>query len=518
MAVERIEQPPAIEAGAATEGVVPVMLGTGHAVAAFIGRTERGPTNRAVPIRHYNHYRQVFGGHSTFTFVSYAVQHYFLHGGKSAVVVRVVNRANRALIRLRAADQFLELEARYPGSREFIRVSVDYDGVEKRADRFNLVVQRLGRPNSPLVEDQEIFALASINPADPRFIGELLRDSRLIALRSSAPAQRPDATRPRFPGEPIPYVEAAVNGSDGAEITAYDIIGSDRDRSGLFALDAVDRIDLLCIPPPPGRDHDITTFLGAERYCERRHAMLVWDPPLTWQGADSAVLGARETALRSHNALTYFPRVRPRLERTGLPLVLPACGAIAGVLASRTEFGDWSAGSADDPLLKISLAPEQPIGEATRLSLNRAGVNALRLTEVGGASLVGNVTLASPSGVTTLAQRLDRRRLLLFVLTSIERAGAHVGDNDPERAFERFALDVQRFLSDLRGRGALAGAYDDQAFAVRRMSSEAPGIGRLRVGLALDVPGEFLHYDFELGRGIRTARHVPALEAEQLAG
>ena len=141
-------------------------IGAERCVAAFIGRAERGPVNQCVSIRSYNHFRQVFGGHAVFSFVSHAVQHFFLHGGKSAVVVRVANRANRSLIRILAGDQFLELEARNPGAREFLRVSVDYDGVETRPDRFNLVVQRLSRPGSQLVEDQEIFPLASVDPSE----------------------------------------------------------------------------------------------------------------------------------------------------------------------------------------------------------------------------------------------------------------------------------------------------------------------------------------------------------------
>ena len=47
-------------------------------VTAFVGRTQRGPVNRAVPVRSYDEYRRVFGSHTPFSFLSYAVLHYFI--------------------------------------------------------------------------------------------------------------------------------------------------------------------------------------------------------------------------------------------------------------------------------------------------------------------------------------------------------------------------------------------------------------------------------------------------------
>ncbi|HZL96509.1 MAG TPA: hypothetical protein VFB99_22835, partial [Vicinamibacterales bacterium] len=242
------------------EEVIPIVAPT---IVAFIGRTERGPMNEPIAIESFDDYRRVFGGHSTFSFVSFAVQHFFLHGGESAVVVRAANRATRAIIDMPAGRERLWLQARQPGSREFLRVSVDYDGVEHAPDKFNLVVQRLSRPGSQLVDDQELFEALSMDPTDERFVVDALHDSDLVRLVGPLPAHRPDATRPVQPGQPIPYVGTSSAGTDGEELTDYDIIGSNNEGTGLFALDRCERIDLVCIPSPPGRDLGITSFVAA---------------------------------------------------------------------------------------------------------------------------------------------------------------------------------------------------------------------------------------------------------------
>ena len=64
--------------GVGGAAVIPIVAGT---VVAFIGRTERGPLNEPVAVRSFEDYRRVFGGHFGASFVSFAVQHFFLHGG-----------------------------------------------------------------------------------------------------------------------------------------------------------------------------------------------------------------------------------------------------------------------------------------------------------------------------------------------------------------------------------------------------------------------------------------------------
>ena len=502
---------------------LPSIARSPRAVVGFIGRTERGPVNEPTLIRSYNHFRQVFGGHTPISHLSYTVQQFFLHGGRNAVVVRIVNRATRALIRIPAGGENLELAAKQPGSREFLRASIDYDGVESSPAKFNLVVQRLARHGSEFVEDQEIFAGVSVHESASRYLPRVLARSRLVVLRGSIPEQRPDATAPRLPGEPIPYIEVGARGTDGSELTDYDIIGSDRDKSGMWSLDAFERIDMVCLPSSPNKDHGTTTFLAAERYCTRRRAILIWDPPHSWITADTAIIGARESVMRSSNAFTYFPRLRSRVDRVGLPSVLPACGAIAGIFSSKSDNGEWEPGSDTDPALKISLSPVLEVDAAKQSSLHRAGVNVLTPTGFGGSVMIGNVTLASPGSVSLSWQDLDRRRLALFILNSIESAGdqAIARSKDPAVMFEE---RVGLFLRALERRSAFGsgsrGESWQRAYFIQKLPADArhPQEQRMRIGVMLKNSPEYLVYDFGLSRTGCRVLNTHALEQDQLTG
>src|SRR5690606_8085824 len=167
---------------------------TAPTTVAFVGRTERGPVDEPVKIASFEDFRRIFGGHCPFSFVSFAVQHFFAQGGEAAVVVRVANRATRARLDLPAGGGFLRLQARVPGGREFLRASVDYDGVEHDSLRFNLVVQRMSRPASQIVVDQEFFSGLSMLRADENFVADALADSDLVRIAGPLPHARPDAT------------------------------------------------------------------------------------------------------------------------------------------------------------------------------------------------------------------------------------------------------------------------------------------------------------------------------------
>ena len=479
--------------------VIPIVSPT---VVAFIGRTERGPLNEPVVIKRFEDFSRVFGGHTSFSFVSLAVQHFFWHGGEVAVVVRVANRASRATLDIPAGREVLRLQARQPGSREHLRVSVDYDRVERAPDKFNLVIQRVSRPGSQLVDDQEVFGGLSMDPTDERFIVDALQDSELVRLVGPLPSYRPNATMPASPGQALPYITVKQAGSDGDELTDYDVIGSNAEGTGLFALDACERVDLVCVPSPPGRDLGSTTFLAATRYCERRRALLVWDPPWAWTSADAAVMALRASAQTSRHALTYFPRVRPRGDLGRYGSGMPACGVVAGMLARCDQAGVWHRMPPADTTLKGGLAPLVEIGQRQAATLQRMGVNTFIRLQPGVAALQGNVSLAGSATVDALWQNLGASRLAAFIVRSIENETRWVFT--AERP-DQLAADLERqvwvFLSRLKQHGALPGATADQAFFVRTSAALDHGEAHdvriaLRVGFAARTPNEFLTYDF----------------------
>ena len=64
-----------------------------------------------------------------------------------------------------------------------------------------------------------------------------------------------------------------------------------RARTGLFALRNGPRFELLCVPPlARNQDIGMATLLVAARLCRSRQALLVVDPPASW---DSVASGRR---------------------------------------------------------------------------------------------------------------------------------------------------------------------------------------------------------------------------------
>lgn len=504
--------------------VIPIAAAT---IVAFIGRTERGPLNEPVVVKSFEDYTRAFGGHPSFSFVSLAVQHFFWHGGEIAVVVRVANRAQRAAIDIPAGREILRLQARQPGSREYLRVSVDYDRVERAPDKFNLVIQRLSRPGSQLVDDQEVFEALSMDPTDERFIVDALKESELVRLVGPLPGYRPEATRAALPGQPIPYIGTHKPGSDGEELTDYDIVGSTSEGTGLFALDRCERVDLICIPSPPGRDLGSTAFLAAARYSERRRAMLVWDPPWSWSTADSVVLGLRSSGQASRHAVTYFPRIRPRGDLGRYGAGMPACGVVAGMLARCDQGGVWHRMPPVDTTLKGGLAPLLELSQKQAAALQRLGVNTFVRLQPGVATLQGDLSFAGAGAIESVWQSLAVARLTAFILRSVEQYTRWVFN--PEQPAE-LAADLERqvwiFLSRLKQRGALVGATPEQAFFVRTSVARerrAAGEGRdvtvaLRVGFAPRRPNEFLTYDFRYHALSLTTEVVAVRDAERHLG
>lgn len=425
--------------------------------AAFVGRALRGPLNEPVLVTGTGEFRRRFGGTWSRSSLGPAVQQFFEHGGRRLYVVRVANGARGAMVCLPAQGSALVLRASEPGSSERIRAAVDYDGIDPGNDElFNLTLQRLD-PVSRLVIDQEIYRNASYRSDSRDFVGDLLQGSAIARLEAPLPLHRPEATA-------AAYVDQFQDGSDGGELTDYDIIGSKRAGTGLAALQGAAHFDLLYIPPPGrGRDPGPAAVLAAERCCRQRRAMLVIDPPAAWQDVRAAAAGIRELGYASPNVFGYFPRLRNRREPDAAPRAVG--GAIAGLLCRLDrERGCWRDLGEDGFTLSRDLVAAVSLDDEDARLLERAGLNAVVAAAAGRCRVGGSVTTGGGCESSGELLRLPVRRLLLRMAVAIddvtrpalfEAGDAGVG--------ARLQSQVSAYLAGLAAEDALA----DEGYSVR---------------------------------------------------
>jgi len=434
-------------------------------VAAFVGRTLRGPVNTPVKVDGLAAFKRRFGGDWSRSGLPEAVRQFFEHGGRTLWIVRVANGARGSMLCLPASGSALVLRAVEPGSTEALRAAIDYDGIDGHDDhqRFNLTLQRVD-PDSQRVVDQELYRDISVDPSDDRFVVDALSMSTLARVSTPYPAHRPEPT-----GSDYLFAEQA--GNDGDDLSDYDLIGSRSAESGLFALDGIDRLDLLYLPAP-GRDVEAgpAALLVAEQYCRSRGAMLLVDPLRRWLDAGSAIRGRRDSGLESPNLLSYFPRVRDKDDAREVD----AGGAIAGLLCRLDrEYGAWHA--ADTLSFARRLQPAFVVDEADRLRLQRNGINSIAMSDTRRVRLEGDRI----AGRDTDSQSLSTRRTVLKIVNSIDHATrwAMFEASDAD-LIDRVTAQIRTFLSCL----ADLDAFESDVFTL-----DCAPLADGRYGLSIDL-------------------------------
>lgn len=444
----------------------------GCARTAFVGRTLRGPVNRPVLLKSFGEFQHIFGGLWQPSPLGYALEQFFDNGGREALVVRVANGARTATLTLHAGDQALTLRAVRPGTREFLRASVDYDNIPSAATtEFNLTVQRVRNQGTEQVEDQEIFPRISVVPTAERYLGDALAGSELVRAAGRVPSERPDRTLDSASGLATGYVSSNGDGDDGAPLTDYDLIGSKVDLTGLFALEAAEYFNLLCLPPL-SRDQDVgpSALLVAARYCKERRALLVVDPPAEWLTADDALRGMRSWNFSSDNALMYFPRILAHDKLRGHCEAFASCGAVAGMLARSDEtFPVWGPPKIEDAILRPGYRPSCIVTEDRRMRLAALGVNTIQAIRSAARIGVQPRTLAAATAGAADWQLLAARRLALFILNSVERGTRWVtlAKLHPQLDVVNLATaQVRNFFERLHAAGAFGARPMEESFFV----------------------------------------------------
>src|SRR5262249_46906271 len=68
---------------------VRTITGVATSITAFIGRAQRGPTNKATTINSFSDFDRIFGGLWLWSKLGFAIRDFYLNGGSQAIIVRL---------------------------------------------------------------------------------------------------------------------------------------------------------------------------------------------------------------------------------------------------------------------------------------------------------------------------------------------------------------------------------------------------------------------------------------------
>ncbi len=495
---------------------VRTITGVATSITAFIGRARRGPVNDPVRIQNFGDYERLFGGLWEASTMSYAVQHFFLNGGTDALIVRLINGAQRAQFSLSpvSGTDVLRLEASSEGAwGNDVRISIDHDTrplSSSEANKvFNLTVVEIVPGTDPLqAARRETFRNVSIDPTAPAYIGQVLAQESLLLrvpdpYNGTFPTVRPAVIGTA--GDLSTFATPSSAGSDGSELTSTQYEGSFNDKTGIYALRKADLFNLLCISPF-SRNTDVSesVWTRALQFCRAERAFLLIDAPSGWKSTAAAVsgLGTFSAAVaRDDHAAIYFPRVlMPDPLRENRLEEFAPCGVVAGVFArTDAQRGIWKAPAGQDATLFGVRAPVVNLTDGEQGQLNPLGVNCLRSFPVSGNVIWGARTYRGADQLVSEWKYIPMRRLALFIEETLYRSLQWVVfEPNDEPLWAQIRLNIGAFMQNLFRQGAFQGRSPREAYLVkcdRETTTQTDinmGVVNIVVGFAPLKPAEFV--------------------------
>jgi phage tail sheath protein FI len=481
---------------------VRTISGVATSIAAFVGWTARGPTDRAQLVQSWTDYERMYGGLDRRSLLGYSVQHFFTNGGQQAYIIRLSHTdAAVATVSIASADAGTSLDfSANSGGQWGNNYAI---AVQRRADdatRFRVNVLQVSA--SGVETSVESWENLSLNPADRRFAPTVINSqSEFVRLAVAGPSFTP----PNNTGSPSPRLGSGTAGADGTVLVPdagnfETALQSGGGTGGVNLLDRVNLFNLLCVPGesnPP-----VVSQLQA--YCRRERAFLIADCKETdtfatlQAGPDptGAITGANAI-----NAAFYFPWVNaPDVLQENRPRPFPPCGFVAGTYA-RTDVnrGVWKAPAGTEASLTGASGLTQKVTDLENGTLNVQAINCLRNFNVHGNVVWGARTLDGNNEKGSEWKYVPVRRVALFLEESLYRGTQWVVfEPNDEPLWAQIRLNVGAFMQDLFRQGAFQGKSPREAYFVKcdkettTQSDINKGVVNILVGFAPLKPAEFV--------------------------
>ena len=179
------------------------ITGVATSIAAFFGRTQKGPINKAIRCLNYSDFLREYGGAHPRSDLGASVRQFFDNGGTDCYVVRLAKMpagsTGKAGVTLRngtggASRNVLTATAKAPGAwGQDIKLTVDFNTTNPD-DTFNLTITQ---ETGGAVVKTEVFSNLSMIPKSPRFAPTFVtQSSKQIDLTLHADMGDPNITTP----------------------------------------------------------------------------------------------------------------------------------------------------------------------------------------------------------------------------------------------------------------------------------------------------------------------------------
>ena len=275
-------------------------------------------------------------------------------------------------------------------------------------------------------------------------------------------------------------------------------IGNRSTRKGIYALEAVDLFNLLCLPgvTDPG------ILMDAVSYCVERRAFMIIDAPKSVSTPEQMVTAVAGTALpKSEYAAVYYPWIKAADPLNGGKLrAMPPSGTVAGLYA-RTDSarGVWKAPAGIEATLSGVQSVTYTLTNGENGTLNPLGVNCIRVLPVYGSVAWGARTLRGADSMTSEYKYIPIRRLALYIEESLFRGTQWVVfEPNDEPLWAQIRLNLGAFMHGLFRLGAFQGSTPREAYFVKcdkeitTQDDINKGIVNILVGFAPLKPAEFV--------------------------
>ena len=386
-------------------------------VAAFYGIAERGPVGVPILITSFAQFRRIFGGYIPNSHLAYAVDGFFKKVKGRCYVVRVVHYTDITdAATATAASSLTNLVDRASTPVETLGVKAVSPG--KWGDDISTKIE--AATNIPAIHfkmkvylrgtlvdlhDDLSMDAASENYAPERINGKseyiLVED---LGSASVAPENRP--AEGLFP---------LTGGDDGlVDIGDTDYVGSQASRTGVFAFDPIDEINILACP-------GITTQAVQNALCTyselRQDLFVILDPPVGMNVTEIKEYVQDTAAFNCRFSSIYFPNIKILDPVSRKEKIAPPSGQLAGIYAKTDVVHGVHKAPAgiEDGKFADVIGLEYTLDKAQRDVLYPARINPIVKKRGVGVVAWGNRTLSALSDWRSI----NVRRLFLNVVESI---------------------------------------------------------------------------------------------------